>query len=192
MIPIAPHVRALIFDLDGTLADTMPLHYKAWHETFAAFGVTCPQSFLENRNGIPTEAIVSQFNDDFGHSLDPVAFALDKEARVVHKLSSVQPIAPVAKLVAYYRGRLPLAVATGGKRDHASLTLTALDLQDAFAAIITADDPVHPKPSPDIFLEAARRLDVEPRYCQVFEDADPGLEAACRAGMVATDVRQYL
>lgn len=192
MIPVAPQVRALIFDLDGTLADTMPLHYKAWHETFAALGVSCPQSFLENHNGIPTEIIVSQFNDDFGHTLDPIAFAQDKEARVVHKLSSVQPIGPVAELVDRYRDQLPMAVATGGRRAHVRITLQTLGLQDAFAAIITADDPVQPKPSPDIFLEAARRLAVEPGYCQVFEDADPGLEAAFQAGMIATDIRKYL
>lgn len=192
MIPIAPQTKALIFDLDGTLADTMPLHYKAWHETFAAFGVSCPQSFLENRNGIPTEIIVGQFNNDFGHMLDPMEFARAKEARVVHSLPSVQSIAPVAELVAHYRGQLPMAVATGGKWANVRVTLQALELQDAFLAIVTADDPVHPKPSPDILLEAARRLGVEPRYCQVFEDADPGLEAACQAGMMATDIRKYL
>jgi beta-phosphoglucomutase-like phosphatase (HAD superfamily) len=192
MIPIAPDVKALIFDLDGTLADTMPLHYKAWHETFAASGVVCPQSFLESRNGIPTEIIVSQFNDAFGHNLDPVEFAHAKEARVVDGLLSVQPVAPVAELVDFYQGQLPMAVATGGRGVHANLILQALKLQNAFAAIITADDPVRPKPSPDIFLEAAQRLGVEPRYCQVFEDADPGLEAACKAGMVATDIRSYL
>jgi HAD superfamily hydrolase (TIGR01509 family) len=85
-----------------------------------------------------------------------------------------------------------MAVASGGTRDNVLLTLDVLGLADFFEAIITADDPVKPKPDPDIFLEAARRMQVEPIHCQVFEDGDAGLKAARMAGMVATDIRPFV
>lgn len=192
MIEIPAHVKALIFDLDGTLADTMPLHYRAWHETFAVYDVSCPQPFLESRNGMPTEMIVVEFNQHFGYQLNPPQFAREKEARARASLPSVQAIAPMAELVLHYRDELPMAVATGGRRANAMVTLESLGLKSYFAAIVTADDPVRPKPAPDIFLEAARRMAVEPTRCQVFEDADHGLAAARAAGMIATDIRPLL
>lgn len=189
---IAPTVEGLIFDLDGTLADTMPLHYAAWYETFTAHGVTCPQAFLESLNGVPTEIIVSYFNETFGYCLDPERFAREKEIRVRAKLPQARPIPLIAAVVNSYRGRLPMAVATGGNLANAEMILQAIDMESCFEALITADDPVLPKPAPDIFLEAARRLQVEPSRCQVFEDADCGLEAARKAGMFSTDVRPLL
>lgn len=191
-IIIAPTVAGLIFDLDGTLADTMSLHYAAWHETFTAYGVTCPQAFLESLNGVPTEIIVTYFNETFGYCLDPEQFAKEKETRARAKLPQARPIPLIAAVVNSNRGRLPMAVATGGNLANAEMTLQAIDMASCFEALVTADDPVLPKPAPDIFLEAARRLQVEPRHCQVFEDADCGLEAARKAGMFTTDVRPLL
>jgi beta-phosphoglucomutase-like phosphatase (HAD superfamily) len=191
-IIIAPTVAGLIFDLDGTLADTMALHYAAWHETFTAYGITCPQAFLESLNGVPTEIIVTYFNETFGYCLDPVQFAKEKEMRARAKLPQARPIPLVAAVVRNNRGRLPMAVATGGKLANAEMILQAIDMVSCFEALVTADDPVLPKPAPDIFLEAARRLQVEPDHCQVFEDADCGLEAARKAGMFTTDVRLLL
>jgi HAD superfamily hydrolase (TIGR01509 family) len=82
-----------------------------------------------------------------------------------------------------------MAVASGGTRKNVTLELEAIQLKDFFEVILSADDDIRPKPAPDIFLEAARRLGVEPRYCQVFEDGDLGLEAAKAADMLPTDVR---
>jgi HAD superfamily hydrolase (TIGR01509 family) len=191
-ITISPTAAGLIFDLDGTLADTMPLHYTAWHETFTAYGVICPQAFLENLNGVPTEIIVTYFNETFGYCLDPEQFAREKETRARAKLPQARPIPLIAAVVNSYKGRLPRAVATGGNFTNAQMTLQAIGMASCFEALVTANDPVPPKPAPDIFLEAARRLRVEPRRCQVFEDADCGLEAARKAGMFTTDVRPLL
>jgi len=192
MITVFPDIKALIFDLDGTLADTMAIHYQAWHDTFAAFDVTCPQAFLESHNGTPTELIVAQFNASFGQRIDPKLFAQAKENRVKDQLSQAKPIVPVADIAHQYRGRLPMAIATGSRRAIAETMLRAIGLQEHFDTVVSADDSVAPKPAPDIFLEAARRLGIEARYCQVFEDADHGLEGARQAGMRAVDIRPLL
>lgn len=191
-IPVAPQARGLIFDLDGTLADTLPLHYAAWHETFARFGVSCPQSFLDRMTGIPTEETVERFNEEYGAALDPAQFARIKERAAFVRLPAAQPIVPVADLARLYQGRLPLALATGGVRANVDVVLSATALAGLFDAIVTADDPVRPKPAPDIFLEAARRLGIAPQACQVFEDGEMGLAGARRAGMIVTDVRPFL
>ena len=192
MIHIPPQVKGLIFDCDGTLADTMPTHWKAWHETFAVYGKTCPQAFLDRCLGIPAVEIVRMYNMTYGEKIDPWRFAEDKDIRAHEGLAHVGPIVPVVDLVRCYHGKLPMAVASGGIRMNVEVSIEAIGLQNYFEAIVTADDDVPPKPSPAIFMEAARRLRVDPVYCQVFEDSDVGLEAARKAGMIATDIRHYL
>jgi HAD superfamily hydrolase (TIGR01509 family) len=192
LIPVAPGIKGLIFDCDGTLADTMPIHIAAWCDSFAARGVTCPEGFIQGVTGMPAEKIVAVFNQRYHHHIDALAFAAEKNRRARERLSEATPIDPVVDIVRRCRGILPMAVASGGTRDNVLLTLDVLGLADCFEAIITADDPVKPKPDPDIFLEAARRMQVEPIHCQVFEDGDAGLEAARKAGMVATDIRPFV
>ena len=192
MINIFPDTKGLIFDCDGTLADTMPLHMEAWCETFADYNEECPYEFIHNLKGTPAEKIVELFNQKFGRKINPIPFAHDKNRRSRKKLRQAKPINPVIKIVKDYRGRLPMAVASGGTRRNVLLTLETIGLKDDFVTIITADDKLKSKPAPDIFIEAARRMKVEPPYCQVFEDGDVGLQAARVAGMMATDVRPYI
>jgi HAD superfamily hydrolase (TIGR01509 family) len=141
---------------------------------------------------MPAEKIVAVFNQRYHHHIDALAFAAEKNRRARERLSEATPIDPVVDIVRRYRGILPMAVASGGTRDNVLLTLDVLGLADYFETIITANDPVKPKPDPDIFLESARRMRVEPSHCQVFEDGDAGLEAARMAGMAATDIRPYV
>jgi HAD superfamily hydrolase (TIGR01509 family) len=103
-----------------------------------------------------------------------------------------QPIQPVVEIVLRYKDKLPMAVASGGTLENIELQLQSLGIRTLFQAVVTADDDVKPKPAPDIFLEAAKRIGIPPEYCQVFEDGDLGLEAAIKAGMMATDVRPFL
>ncbi|WP_051498051.1 HAD family hydrolase [Candidatus Contendibacter odensensis] len=189
---VPTEVRGLIFDCDGTLADTLPLHYAAWEETFATLGLHCPLEFLLRHNGKPTDRIVTLYNAEFDQQIDIHQFTADKERRTYARLDRAQPLEPVATLARRYHGRLPMAVVSGSNRANVERTLKTIGLRELFPVVLTADDGLPPKPAPDLFLEAARRLGVDPRDCQVFEDADAGLEAARCAGMLATDVRSVL
>ena len=189
MLTIDKHIQGLIFDCDGTLIDSMPIHWECWHGTFAKFGLTCPHEFLDEMKGVPTHGIVEAFNTKFGHNVDIHQFTEEKERLAREKLLQVQPIPVVAGLAQRMAGKLPMAVASGGPYATVSLSLKATGLYSLFETFVTADDPVKPKPAPDIFLEAARRIGILPEHCQVFEDSDLGLQAARDAGMVATDIR---
>jgi HAD superfamily hydrolase (TIGR01509 family) len=192
-LSVADGVRGLIFDCDGTLADTMPYHQQGWRQAFGAAGVSVPHAWLDSLRGTPEKRVVTLANQRFGFSLDPAATVAVKHRVYRRLLKGVRPIEPVVAVVRAHQGRLPMAVASGGTQEDVHTILQRLDLAEAFAVVLTADDDeIEHKPSPQIFLEAARRLGVEPAACQVFEDGDIGLEAARRAGMTATDVRPYI
>jgi len=192
VLSVPAWVRGLIFDCDGTLVDTLPLHYAAWSETFAELGLSCPLEFLLRHNGKPTDRIVALYNAEFGHTVDVAWFTEEKERRTYVRLDRAQPLEPVAALARRHHRHLPMAVVSGSNRANVERALRAAGLWELFPVALTADDGLPPKPAPDLFLEAARRIKVEPHNCQVFEDADSGLEAARCAGMLATDVRFIL
>ncbi len=191
-LAVADGIRGLIFDCDGTLVDSLPLHYAAWEETFAERGLACPLDFLLRHNGKPTERIVALYNAEFAQSIDVAQFTEDKERRTYARLEQTQPLEPTAALARRYHGHLPMAVVSGSNRANVERALQAAGLRELFSVVLTADDGLPPKPAPDLFLEAARRIGVAPGACQVFEDADSGLEAARQAGMLACDVRPAL
>ena len=189
VLEIPPHVRGLVFDCDGTIADTMPLHYQAWVAALKEHETDFPEALFYELAGIPTARIIEILNERHGYDL-PVQEAADRKESLYQALvPQVVPIEPVVELVRRYAGRLPMAVATGGTRAICSKTLKALHLMEFFQHIVTADDVASGKPAPDIFLEAARRLGVPPEQCYAFEDAELGLQAARDAGMVAVDIR---
>lgn len=191
MTIIEPHIQALIFDCDGTLADTMPLHYLAWQETMKTVNGEFPEKLFYELGGASNERIIIALNEKFGYQFDIKTLAQDKDERYLTLLSRVTPIEPVVAIARQYKGRLPIAVATGGTPTLVRSTLEAIGLSNFFDAIVTSHDVVHPKPAPDVFLESARRLNVAPEYCHVFEDADLGIEGAKRAGMSVTDIRPW-
>jgi len=191
-IQVADGVHGLIFDCDGTLADSMPVHMEGWRQAFAAAGVDVPVPWLDSLRGTPEVQVVVLANERFGLTLDPVATVVAKHRVYRQMLDEVRPIEPVVAVVHAHRGQMPMAVASGGTRENVALILDRLGLADAFVAVLTADDEIEHKPSPQIFLEAARLMGVAPERCQVFEDGDMGLEAARLAGMIATDVRPYI
>ena len=192
MIDVDPGVRGLIFDCDGTLADSMPLHMEAWEKAFAEIDEPYRPEFLESLRGMHEEEIVSLYNERFGRELDPVGMVDRKHFHFRKGIHGIRPIRPVVDVVERYRDKLPMAVVSGGRREMVELTLDGLGIRRFFSIVLTADDPITPKPAPDLFVEAARRMGVAPGECHVFEDGDPGIEAARRAGMTATDVRAYL
>lgn len=182
----------VIFDCDGTLADTMPLHYRAWVETLETYNAEFAEQLFYDLGGVPTLDIVHILNERFGYSLPPVAVAHAKEERYEALLPQAEPVPQVVELVRAYHGRVPLSVASGGLRRLVDKTVAALGLTSHFQAICTAEDVSRGKPEPDLFLLAAERMCVTAKGCLVFEDSDLGLEAARRAGMVGVDVRPWV
>lgn len=186
---IPNHIKGLVFDCDGTIADTMPLHYKAWVVAMGEHGVDFPEALFYEMAGIPTPRIIEILNQRHGHSMPVDQTAQRKDALFEEMIPQVSVIEPVVKLVRQYAGKLPMVVATGGSRGVVTKTLSALNLLEYFQTLVTADDVKHGKPAPDIFLEAARRIGVPPEQCCGFEDADLGLQAIRSAGMMAIDIR---
>jgi beta-phosphoglucomutase family hydrolase len=182
-------IDAIIFDCDGTLADTMPVHYEAWQETMSDYGLFLSEDRFYELGGWPTLVLCEMLAREKGSSADPRTIALEKEAAFVRRLQQVRAIEPVVRVVRQYRGKLPIAVATGAVRPILDQILGHIGLAGAFDAEVTSEEVPHHKPAPDIFLEAARRLGVNPAGCLVYEDTDPGIEAARRAGMAWVDVR---
>jgi beta-phosphoglucomutase-like phosphatase (HAD superfamily) len=188
-IEVPDFIKGLIFDCDGTLVDSMPFHMKAWEHVITSNGGPWDVYFFDSKKGMPEEDIVGLYNDHFATKLDPGETVKAKHQYFRAHAPEFKPIAHVLDVVHWYRGILPMAVVSGGVRENVCLELDAIHIKDCFKAILTADDDIKPKPAPDIFLEAAKRIGIAPEHCQAFEDGNLGLEAARLAGMLATDVR---
>ncbi|MBI5385792.1 MAG: HAD-IA family hydrolase [Verrucomicrobia bacterium] len=184
--------QGLIFDFDGTLADTMPLHYRAWQVLMKRHGFHFSEERLYAMGGIPSRDILRTLRDEQGLSFDPLAVAREKEEAYLDLLQEVEPIHEIVGIARENHGRLPMAVATGGTRRVIATVLEHLKIGHLFNAVVTSEDVVRQKPAPDIFLEAARRIGVPPQCCRAYEDTDLGLQAIRAAGMEAVDVRAWL
>ena len=174
---------AYIFDCDGTLADTMPLHYQAWLTAVRPFGAVFPENLFYSMGGMPAPKVIEFLNEQQGLAMQPVELAERKESLFAELIPQVQPILPVVEFVETMSGRYPLAVASGGLKPLVLATLEALGIRQHFAAVVTYEDVAHGKPAPDTYLEAARQLGIDPAHCLVFEDTPLGIESATRAGM---------
>lgn len=174
---------AYIFDCDGTLADTMPTHYKAWTIALGQHAADFPEAMFYELGGVPTARIVEILNERHGYTLPVNETVEHKEALFLDMSHEIAAIEPVVALARQYHGVKPLAVASGGHRRIVLNTLRALGIADLFQAIVCSEDYQRGKPSPDPFLEAALRLDVAPERCLVFEDTATGIAAATAAGM---------
>jgi len=185
-------VRALIFDCDGTLADTMPLHWKAWQTISGKHKFTFTEERFYSLGGIPSRHILQTLRAEQSLGFDPLMVAKEKEAAYLALLAEVTPIEKVIGVAMQHAGKLPMAVASGGSRSVIERVLEHLGIRNLFAAVVTSEDVINQKPAPDIFLEAARRMGVAPQFCRAYEDTDLGLQAIRAAGMQAIDVRQLL
>jgi len=184
--------RALIFDCDGTLADTMPLHWRAWQVITQRHRLHLPEERFYALGGVPSRDILKMLSLEQGVPLDHLAVAREKETEYLPLIAQVEPINVVVGIVRENYGKLPLAVASGGTERVIKQVLQHLDLLRYFDVIVTSEDVVHQKPAPDIFLEAARRIDVPPEFCRAYEDTDLGMQSIRAAGMEAIDVRLLL
>lgn len=192
-IEIDPKAKALIFDIDGTLADSMTVHWKSYNKVLEPYGVEISFQYLTAMAGIPVHKSMEIISEKFHLvNFDPIKMGDKKEEIFRQSLSSVQPVAPVFEVFNSYYGKLPLACGTGGGHLNAYSTLKALGIIDKVNAIVTSEDVEKGKPAPDTFLLCAKRMGVNPSDCLVFEDANLGIEAAKNAGMMVIDIRPFL
>jgi len=190
---ITTGVKGLIFDLDGTLANTMPWHYQAWQKACTRFGIIMDTKFLQAHTGAPGWKIAEEVIAVNGKTglVTPEEIMQVKLEEFYAIQHNVTPIEPVTALVQKYYGKLPMSVGTGGHREAVEKTLEIIGIRHFFNIIVTANDVVRHKPHPETFLRCAELMGVAPADCEVFEDGDLGIEAARRAGMTATDVRTW-
>ena len=184
--------RGIIFDCDGTLADTMPLHWRAWQVIAARYKIKFPQDRFYSLGGVPSREIVKLLSAEQGLGLDHLAVAREKEGEYLPLIAQVEPINVVVGVAREHAGKVPLAVASGGTRSTIELVLQRLNIRHLFEAVVTSEDVARQKPAPDIFLEAARRIGVLPQFCRAYEDTELGMQAIRAAGMEAVDVRELL
>jgi beta-phosphoglucomutase-like phosphatase (HAD superfamily) len=187
-----PQPQGIIFDCDGTLADTMPLHWRAWQTVTSKYRLNLPEDRFYSLGGVPSRDILKMLSVEQGIALDHLAVAREKEAEYLPLIAQVEPINTVVGVAREYYGRIPLAVASGGTRRIIEQVLEHLGIRSLFQAIVTSEDVIHQKPAPDIFLEAARRIGIAPARCRAYEDTDLGMQAIRAAGMEAIDVRELL
>jgi HAD superfamily hydrolase (TIGR01509 family) len=177
-----------IFDCDGTLANSMPLHYRAWADTVEKHGGQMPEDLFYALGGWPSDKMVEFLNQRFATSLVPKIVADEKEHLYVQRLSTMQPIPEVAEFARQVAAFAKVAIASGGVLPVVTKTLETIGFKDFFPVIVTTEQVKRGKPFPDMFLEAAHRMRVDPADCLVLEDSIAGFEAAKAAGMDYTVV----
>jgi beta-phosphoglucomutase family hydrolase len=190
-IEIHPGIKGLIFDLDGTIADTMPAHFIAWRDTLKKHRIDFTIDLFMELAGIPLYGTVEKLNEMFNKSIDPVQMGEEKEDIFRATIHKTKVIEPVADIIRKYHGKLPMSVGTGGQRSIAEQTLKVVGMDSYFDILVTSDDITHPKPHPETFLRCAEQMGIAPQECQVFEDGVLGMNAAREAGMKVTDVTKY-
>jgi len=190
-IPVG-NFRAYIFDCDGTVVDSMPLHYEAWKTALAEWNCTFPEELFYSWGGKPIHKIVADLNEFQGLNMPVDEVAVRKETLYHQMLPQLKGIPSVIEHVEKQYGHIPMAVASGGRHSSVAGALTVLGLLDKFDTLVCAEDYTHGKPAPDCFLIAAQRLGVPPAQCLVFEDTQLGIDAATAAGMASVRVPQNI
>jgi HAD superfamily hydrolase (TIGR01509 family) len=179
---------AYLFDCDGTIADSMPLHYLAWRTVLAEWDCSLSEDLFYAWAGFAVAKIVSLLNEKHGLNMNVGEVARRKEELYLESLPHLRAVPEVLEHIHLQYGRIPLAVVSGSTRESVSASLRSLQLLDKFETLVCAGDYKEGKPAPEAFLIAAARLKVKPESCLVFEDGKLGLVAAKAAGMAAVKV----
>jgi beta-phosphoglucomutase-like phosphatase (HAD superfamily) len=175
----------IIYDCDGTLADSMPLHHRAWRQAFVEVGARFDfhWELFTSRAGMGLVETVLELNRQFGEELDPLRTVAAQRTHFSALLSDITPVESVVAHARQYAGRLPQCVASGGERPVVERELSVLGIRELFSFVVCHDEVSRGKPDPEMFLLCAARMGIEPARCLVFEDGAFGIQAAQAAGM---------
>ena len=191
-LEIHPNAKALIFDLDGTLSDSLPVHIASWNAVCEKLNCTFDERIMVEMTGAPTMLFAERIVREQKLLIKPEELVDLKQQEFWQKINRIKPHNAVIDLMKKAHGTMPMSIGTGASRTSAMLQMRELDIDHLFDFIVTADDVDRHKPEPDTFLKCAELMNVEPEFCQVFEDGELGMQAAQTAGMLLTDVRPFV
>jgi HAD superfamily hydrolase (TIGR01509 family) len=180
--------KAYLFDCDGTICDSMPLHYIAWKSVLAEWSCEFDEDLFYAWGGMPVTEIIASLNQRHGLSMPVAAIQKRKEEMFYANLPHMKAVPEVLEHIEAQHGQIPFAVVSGSTQESVRASLTTLKLLDRFETLVCAGDYVQSKPHPEPYLMAANRLGIAPEDCLVFEDTDMGIEAATAAGMASVKV----
>ncbi len=191
-LEIPTHIKALIFDIDGTLVDTMPTHYKACQLACQKHNFKFPLDYFLSEAGRPALSVFEDLIKKLKLDIDGRQLGVEKELILESLISEFKPMPIIADTAIHYYKKLPMALGTGGTRLIAKKTMEEVKLDSYFEVVVTADDVSQHKPHPETFLQAAEQLGIKPEHCLVFEDGEPGIIAAKSANMEVLDIREIV
>ncbi len=191
MIKIPQQAKALIFDLDGTIANTMPNHFISWRKAVEPYGIDFNASLFMQLTGMPRTATIEKLNEMFGTEMNPDIVGKVKEDHFKTLVNLTEEIGVVTDVIRKYHTILPMSIGTGSTKNGAKKTLEVIGFENYFDIVVTADDIINHKPHPETFLRCAELMGVKPQDCVVFEDGILGMNAAENAGMMVIDINDY-
>ncbi|MFV0592340.1 MAG: beta-phosphoglucomutase family hydrolase [Draconibacterium sp.] len=191
-ITVHPEAKALIFDLDGTLSNSLPVHVETWRIVGEKYGFDFDPNIIFEMTGRPTIEFAKRIIEQYKVNEQPEILVRMKQQAFWDAAHLLEPVQEVISIVKTYHDKLPMSVGTGASSRSAEVQLKALGLRDYFDFVVSADDVEKHKPHPETFVKCAELMGVEPQFCQVFEDGDLGISAAKEAGMFITDVREHI
>lgn len=191
MIKIPQQAKALIFDLDGTIANTMPNHFISWRKAVLPYGIDFNAKLFMELTGMPRTATIEKLNEMFGTKMNPDIVGKVKEDHFKTMVNLTKEIGVVTDVIRKYHTLLPMSIGTGSTKNGAKKTLEVIGFEDYFDIVVSADDIINHKPHPETFLKCAELMGVKPQDCVVFEDGILGMNAAEEAGMMVIDVNDY-
>jgi beta-phosphoglucomutase family hydrolase len=190
-IQVNPQAKGLIFDLDGTLVDSIRIHYEAYMKVLAPYNIRFDISYMFTFTGMPSLECSTIIIRDLNVPMTPRELMDKKEQLFMQSVDKIELIEPVMQIVRHYKGKLPMGIATGSERIVAEDIIKRTGLDKYMDAVVTSDDVTHPKPHPETFEKCAQLLGVNPNECMAFEDGEHGMVAARKAGMWVVDVKPY-
>src|SRR5574344_638897 len=177
--------KGIIFDLDGTLVDSMPLHIQAWEKTLLDYNIVVNTAWLYAHGGVPSFKIARSLINEFDNlkSISEEQLAKNKNKNYLETINQVKIFPEILNLIKFFKQEgMPMAIGTGTLRTNAEYIVNNTELRNYISVIVSADDVVNHKPHPDTFIEASRRIGVSPNHSLVFEDTPLGIEAAIKGG----------